>query len=200
MSWYVITSHHACYISEYMYLHIFRVNFLLKSDFSRGHEITCLAHHLEQTDNKPLSRLIGPTHVNKKDNCPLKLVREMLLSHSAIWQKHLNIICVSNGIQTHNHLGRKWTLNHFAKQAKWLTSVVSTYLYGIHLNYRYCACFKEAILWHSGNYRVYIHSEMHTWHDNNIQGLHFPGAIKIVTTMIHYCYCLMAYGKWRPVI
>ena len=25
-------------------------------------------------------------------NCPLKLVREMLLSHSAIWRKHLNTI------------------------------------------------------------------------------------------------------------
>ena len=32
---------------------------------------------------------------------------------------------------------------------------------------------------------MYIHSEMRTWHDNNIQGLHFPGAIKIVITMIH---------------
>ena len=26
---------------------------------------------------------------------------------------------------------------------------------------------------------------------DNIQGLHFPGAIKIVATMIHYCYCLI---------
>ena len=32
------------------------------------------------------------------------------------------------------------------------------------------------------------------------QGLHFPGAIKIVTTTIHYCYYLMAYGKWRPIV
>ena len=113
--------------------------------------------------------------------------------------KH-NIICDCNDIQTHNHLILKRTLNHFAKLAKWLTYVVSTYLYGIHLNFRYRACFEEGVPWHSGNYRVYIHSEMRTWHDNNIQGLHFPGAIKIVTTMIHYCYCLMACGKWRPVI
>ena len=34
---------------------------------------------------------------------------------------------------------------------------------------------------------------------NNTQGIHFLGAIKIVTTMIHYCYGLMAYGKWRSV-
>ena len=41
---------------------------------------------------------------------------------------------------------------------------------------------------------------MHMWHDNNIQDLHFPETIKVVTTVIHYCYCWMAYGKWRPVI
>ena len=113
--------------------------------------------------------------------------------------KH-NAICDSSGIQAHNHLVHKRTLNHFAKLAKWLTCVVSTYLYRIHLNFRYRACFEEAVLWHSGNYRVHIHSEMHTWHDNNILGLHFPGAIKIVATMIHYCYSLMAYGKWRAII
>ena len=36
----------------------------------------------------------------------------------------------SNGTRTHNHLVRKWPLNHLAKQAKWLNYVVSTYLYG----------------------------------------------------------------------
>ena len=113
--------------------------------------------------------------------------------------KH-NTICDSSDIQTHNHLVRKRTLNHFVKLAEWLTCVVSTYLYGIHLNFRYRACFEEGVPWHSGNYRVYIHSEMRTWHDNNIQGLYFPGVIKIATTMIHYCYCLIAYGKWRPII
>ena len=58
-------------------------------------------------------------------------------------------------------------------------------------------CFEEGVPWHLGNYRMYILSEMRTWHDNNIEGLHFPGVIKIVTTMIHYCYCLLAYGKWK---
>ena len=113
--------------------------------------------------------------------------------------KH-NAICDSSGIQAHNHLVHKRTLNHFAKLAKWLTCVVSTYLYRIHLNFRYRACFEEAALWHLGNYRVHIHSEMRIWHDNNMQGLHFPGVIKIVATMIHYCYSLMAYGKWRAII
>ena len=35
-----------------------------------------------------------------------------------------------NGTRTHNHLIRKRTLNHFAKLAKWLSCVVSTYLSG----------------------------------------------------------------------
>ena len=43
----------------------------------------------------------------------------MLLSHSAIKPKHLNTVCGSNGIQTHSHLIRNQTLNHFAKLAKW---------------------------------------------------------------------------------
>ena len=114
----------------------------------------------------------------------------------------------SNGIQTHNHLVCKRTLNHFAKLVKWLTCVVSTILYSIHLNFRYCTCFEEGVPWHSENYRVYIHSEMHTWYDNNIKSLHCPGSIKIVTARIHYWYCyiiiviitlvlllLMTYGK-----
>ena len=37
----------------------------------------------------------------------------------------------SNGTRTHNHLVGKWTVNHLAKQTKWLIFVVSTYLYGV---------------------------------------------------------------------
>ena len=48
---------------------------------------------------------------------------------------HQNMIMIfywsdRNGTRTHNHLVRKWTLNHLAKLAKWLSCVVSTYLYG----------------------------------------------------------------------
>ena len=35
----------------------------------------------------------------------------------------------SNRIRTQNHLIHKWTLHHLAKMAKWLSCVVSTYLY-----------------------------------------------------------------------
>ena len=31
------------------------------------------------------------------------------------------------------------------------------------------ACFDEGVAWHSGNYRVWIHSDTRTWHGKNIQ-------------------------------
>ena len=40
------------------------------------------------------------------------------------------IIDDCNGIRTYNHLVRKWTLNHLANMAKWLSCVVRIYLYG----------------------------------------------------------------------
>ena len=38
-----------------------------------------------------------------------------------------------------------------------------------HINFRYLACFKQEVPWHSGNYRMQLQSEKHTWHDKNIQ-------------------------------
>ena len=38
-----------------------------------------------------------------------------------------------------------------------------------HLNFRFRTCFGQGYPWHSGNYRVRIHSKMRTWHDKNIQ-------------------------------
>ena len=46
----------------------------------------------------------------------------------------------SNGIRTQNHLVCKWTLNHLAKLAKWLSCVVSTYLYGAFVCYFHVTC------------------------------------------------------------
>ena len=40
-----------------------------------------------------------------------------------------------------------------------------------HLNFRFRASFELGVPWHSGNYRVWIHSEVRTWHDKNIQSL-----------------------------
>ena len=61
-----------------------------------------------------------------------------------------------NWIRTHNHLVHKRTLNHLAKLAKWLSCVVSTYLYGA---FERCIC----------TVHLWIHSETRTWHDKNIQ-------------------------------
>ena len=38
-----------------------------------------------------------------------------------------------------------------------------------HWNFRLRTCFEQGVPWHSGNYRMWIHSEMRTWHDKNIQ-------------------------------
>ena len=38
-----------------------------------------------------------------------------------------------------------------------------------HLTFRFRACFEQGVPWHSGNNRVWIHSETCTWHDKNIQ-------------------------------
>ena len=45
-------------------------------------------------------------------------------------RRHIWRLSDCNGTQTNNHLVRKRILNHLAKLAKWLSSVVSTYLYG----------------------------------------------------------------------
>ena len=151
-----------------------------------------------------------------------------------------------NGTRTHNHLIRKRTLNHLVKLAKWLSCVVSTYLYGAfdcmflschvcvsewihtlysqmhrtdkysqhssiiwpiwlngwvfvyelngcgfesrcsHLNFRFRACFEQGVPWHSGNYRVWIHSETRTWHDKNIQSnaIMFKLIIKVILSVL----------------
>ena len=38
-----------------------------------------------------------------------------------------------------------------------------------HFTFRFRTCFEQGVPWHSGNYRVWIHSETRTWHDKNIQ-------------------------------
>ena len=78
----------------------------------------------------------------------------------------------SNGIRTHNHLVRKQTLNYLDWPV-WRSGWVFVYeLTGCgfksccnHVNFRYRACFERGVPWHSGNYRVYIHSETRSWHE-----------------------------------
>ena len=80
--------------------------------------MSCHAHHLERTD-KPFSRVIGPAH-KQVGQLPIKTGWQdapLRFYNLAKAFKH-NTLCESNGIQTHNHLVRKQTLNHFAKLAK----------------------------------------------------------------------------------
>ena len=52
-------------------------------------------------------------------------VKELL-----VWNRHdIWSVSDSNEMWTYNHLIRKQTLNQLGKQAKWLSCVVSTYLY-----------------------------------------------------------------------
>ena len=43
---------------------------------------------------------------------------------------HIWVLSDSNEIRNHNHLVRKWTLNHFVQLAKWLSCVLCTYPVG----------------------------------------------------------------------
>ena len=81
----------------------------------------------------------------------------------------------SNGIRTHNHLVREWTLNHLASSAKWLSVQLQTKW----LLVRIPLLSLKLQIWHlfqarsfltfRKNYRVWIHSETRMWHDNNMQ-------------------------------
>ena len=48
-------------------------------------------------------------------------------------------------------------------------SILSDFRSDFKSEIRFRACFEHRVPWHSGNYRVWIHSEMRTWHDKNIQ-------------------------------
>ena len=52
------------------------------------------------------------------------------------------------------------------------------------LNFRYCPCFVQGVSWHSGNYRVKIHSETRTWYENNLQS-NAPYR-KVLTTQLNH--------------
>ena len=193
MSWYVSNSFcHSCYISECIYLHIFRVSFLLKRYLSHGHEFSCLAHHLEGTVNKPFSRQIGPTH-KQVGQLPIK----------AGWQDaSLGFCNLSKAFKHNMWQQRNWKPQSLSSQMNTQPLCQTGQMIDLRCDYLFVryplklqiSClFREGIPWHSWNYRVYIHFGMRTWHDNNIQDLHFPGAIKIV---IHY-YLLLFDGLWK---
>ena len=125
--------------------------------------------------------------------------------------RNQNILSDCNWTQTQNHLVRKRTLNHLAKWLSicfWPNGWVLLYqLSGSgfesscsHLNFRFCACFEQGVPWHSGNFRVWIHSETRTWHDKNIQSKHFiflkkelHGLISFICFHFSYIWLLYLY-------
>ena len=78
-----------------------------------------------------------------------------------------------SGTRTHNHFVHNWT--------SWLNCWVFVYQLSdrgfesrcSYLNFRFRACFEQGVPWHSGNYKVWIHSETRRWHDKNIQSTQF---------------------------
>ena len=61
----------------------------------------------------------------------------------------------------------------------------------IILNFSYSAYFQQGVAWHSGKYRVWIHSDMHTWHEKKIQS-NAPYR-EVLTTQLNH---LVSSAKW----
>ena len=74
-----------------------------------------------------------------------------------------------------NHLVRKRTLNWPVWPNGWVfVNELSGFGFESscsHLNFRFSTCFVQVVSWHSGNYRVWIHTETRTSHDKNIKSL-----------------------------
>ena len=90
-----------------------------------------------------------------------------------------------NWTWTQNHLVHKWTLNHLVK---WLSVRLQTKWYWVRVQLQslklQILCLLQARSWHSDNYRVWIHSERHTWHDKNIQS---PQWILVKSSKLVFC-------------
>ena len=63
-----------------------------------------------------------------------------------------------------------------------------------HLMFRYGACFEQGVPWHSGNCRVWIHSQTRRWHEKNIQS-NAPYRWVLTTQLNH----LASLAKWLSV-
>ena len=73
------------------------------------------------------------------------------------------------------NLLKNWqkTLGNWAWAVFWvLICMVHLTVCSCNVTYfRSRACFEQGVPWHSGNYRVCIHSETRTWQDKNIQSI-----------------------------
>ena len=92
-----------------------------------------------------------------------------------------------NWSRTHNHLVCKGTLNHSANDWVFVYELSGCGFESScrHLNFRFRGCFEQGVPWHSGNYRMSVHSETPTWQDKNIQ-LIFFGVFTVQNLKIFY--------------
>ena len=80
-----------------------------------------------------------------------------------------------------------------------------------HLNFRFRVCFKQGVPWHSGSYKVWIHSETRTWQDKNIQSVktwilqhHYLSQLKMYFSLVlfhrvfyfEYVFTYIALMQW----
>ena len=63
-----------------------------------------------------------------------------------------------------------------------------------HIIFRYGAWFEQGVPWHSGNCRVWIHSQTRTWHDKNMQSN--AAYRKVLMTQLNH---LASLAKWLSV-
>ena len=85
--------------------------------------------------------------------------------------------CVREMTRTYIQMHRTDKYSQILRRPVWINGWVFVYeLSGCgfqsrysNLIFRYRTCFEEGVPWHSGKYRLWIHSETRTWHDKNIQ-------------------------------
>ena len=100
-------------------------------------------------------------------------------SHSATIECGFTLKCVRDMIRTYSQMHRidKYSQHSSIIWPVWLNGWVFVHeLSGCefesccsHLNFGFRTCFDQGVPSHSGNYRVWIHSETRTWHDKNIR-------------------------------
>ena len=108
-------------------------------------------------------------------------------------------LCHRNGIRSHNHLVCNGTLsdlakfNHLPLWPVWWHGWVIVYKLSCcgfefrwsHLHFIYRVCFEPGVHWHSGNFRLWIHTKTRMWHDKNTQSPCHPYYIFSKFTCIH---------------
>ena len=97
-----------------------------------------------------------------------------------------------NWTRTHYHLFHKRTLSLNGWEFLYKLNGCGFESSYSHLNFRFHACFEQGVPWHSGNYRVWIHSC--TWHDKNMQSPKFV-YITADSSIIYldYIFCIVFY-------